>query len=533
MKIDLNTFIEGLKGMEDLRRVSKEEVLEVLKESMAKAYKKQLGQGFEDINVRVDIDLDGGEINMYEVKKVVKEVNDDALEVELSEAKKENPDYKEGDDYLIPVDIEKLRLGTMMAIKTLSTAKFRQKEKDSLNEEFQGKIKTIVTGRVETFDEKGATVNIGRSTVYLTRKQMIGDETFAPGDQIKVFVNEVASGKQGAHIIVSRSCNGFLEKLFEEEIHDIYDKTVVIKGIAREAGMRSKVAVYSDDTSIDPCGSCIGSGGSKIQKIVNQLGNGTIKEKIDVIAYSEIPGLYIAEALKPAKIVGVDVDEEHRVALVIVKDDSYSVAIGRNGANSRLAAKLTGYSIDIVIESEAEEEGYTYETLEELQAKDLELRKSKKPLLNETVVKERTSVLPGLPEGYVAPQARFYNDEKNDIDEVLEEKVEDEVEEISSVVTPETPVSSVKINTTLADLEASLISSIDDKKETKRTNKKVKKEEEKEEETVVAKVAPEQRMAIYTDEELKEQALEDAEENEEVEEDDVDYDEYDDYYDEK
>ncbi len=528
---NLEEFKEALFKMEEERRVPHDLVIETLKDSMARAYRKELGQ--DDANIKVEIDLDNGVIDMFEVKIVKKDVEDDFLEIELAEAKKENKDYKEGDEYLIPVDINALRRATLMSFKTIMKQKFSQIEKDQLNEEFKGKLQTIVTGRVEKMDEKGATVNIGRSTVYLTRKQMIGDEVFEPLDTIKVYINEVATGKTGAHIIVSRSCPGFLEKLFEEEIHDVYDKTITIKAIAREAGARSKVAVYCADPQIDACSTCIGKSGSRIQKIVNQLGNGTSKEKIDVIAYSEIPGLFIAEALKPAKVVGVDVDEENHSALVVVEDDSYSLAIGRKGINSRLAAKLTGYSIDIVVEKEAQEEGFEYELLPSLVLKDQELRATKR---SNELAKEfsRPVSVPGVPEGYVAPQERVYSDTKNDFDEVLEEKVEEEIstETIeTSVNKEETKAQEVKTTVSLEDLEKSLASSKDTKeKRSYKRNNKVEKKEEEEEAPVITKVAPEQRMAIYTEEEEKEFELEDQIE-EEVEDDDVDYDDYDEYYD--
>jgi len=543
MKIDQKVFLEGIQGMEEERRVSRDVVLQIIKDAISKAIIKSLGgsiEGLKDPEIRVDIDLDKGELNAAIVKTVKEEVEDDFTEVELEEVNENGGKYKDGDEYLIPVELDDLRRAVMMSIKSMSKQKLSQVEKEALTEEFKGKIHTIVTGRIEAIDERGATVNIGRNQVYLTRKQMIGNETFAIHDPIKVYISDVATGKAGAHIIVSRSSAGFLEKLFEEEVHDIYDKTIQIKGIAREAGFRSKIAVYSDDPTIDPCGSCIGTSGSKIGKIVNQLGNGSYKEKIDVIAYSEIPGLYIAEALKPARVVGVDVDEKNHNSLVVVKDDSYLLAIGKKGINSKLAAKLTGYSIDIVIESEALEEGFTYDTIEELQARDMELRAQRRATLPTPEATPVTTVIPGLPEGYVAPQERVYKDEKNDFDEVIEEAVEDEADNETITSKEEAPVTpaptkttkTVKTTTTLESLEKALEAETKEVKKPK-YNKKAKEEkkEDKEEEVVVTKVSPEQRMAIFTDEEIKAMEEEEAEEENNVEEEEVNYDDYDDYYD--
>ena len=378
---------------------------------------------------------------------------------------------------------------------------------------------------------------------------MIKDERFAIGENIKLFVNDVATGTKGAHIVVSRASEGFLKALMTEEIHDIYDGTIIIKALAREAGERSKVSVYSNDLNVDPAGACIGPNGSRIQKVVSQLGNGSSKEKIDIITYKENAGLYIMEALKPAHVVGIALDEEKKAATVVVKDDSLSLAIGRKGVNARLAVKLTGYNIDIKIESQALEEGLVFKTFEELNSLDLEERAKKiMEAQREALVyqnKQETS-LPGLPEGYVAPQARNYEEESNDFDAALEEvaekeeseapvtkeEVEVKVEEKEETpVVEEKPVetTTVKTTTTLEDLEKSLEDSSKNQKKSNNYKRKKKVEEEKEESGITHTEGP--RMSIYTEEELKE--LEEEEnEVDEVEEDDVDYDEYDQYYDE-
>lgn len=549
MAINVSEINAALDQIEISKGISRERVIEALKESMTKAYKKSLGG--DDALVEVNIDLEAGNIEMFQIKNVVEDVQDDLLEISVEDALESDPKgkYKVGDVYKIPADITELRKAMVITIKNLMKQKFAEAEKEVLHEQFKDKINTLITGRVEQYDERGATINIGRTSVYLPRKEMIKDERFAIGENIKLFVNDVATGTKGAHIVVSRASEGFLKALMTEEIHDIYDGTIIIKALAREAGERSKVSVYSNDLNVDPAGACIGPNGSRIQKVVSQLGNGSSKEKIDIITYKENAGLYIMEALKPAHVVGIALDEEKKAATVVVKDDSLSLAIGRKGVNARLAVKLTGYNIDIKIESQALEEGLVFKTFEELNSLDLEERAKKiMEAQREALVyqnKQETS-LPGLPEGYVAPQARNYEEESNDFDAALEEvaekeeseapvtkeEVEVKVEEKEETpVVEEKPVetTTVKTTTTLEDLEKSLEDSSKNQKKSNNYKRKKKVEEEKEESGITHTEGP--RMSIYTEEELKE--LEEEEnEVDEVEEDDVDYDEYDQYYDE-
>ena len=553
MAINVSEINAALDAIEVSKGISKERVIEALKESMAKAYKKSLGG--DDALVDVIFDLDAGIIEMYQVKNVVDEVEDDLLEISVEDANEEDKSkkYKAGDEFRIPVKIDELRKAIVITVKNLMKQKFAEAEKEVLHEQFKDKINTLITGRVEQYDDRGASINIGRTSVYLPRKEMIKDERFAVGDTIKLFVNDVASGsKTGAHIVVSRACEGFLKALLTENIHDIYDGTIVIKAIAREAGERSKVAVYSSDPNVDPAGACIGPNGSRIQKVVSQLGNGSSKEKIDIIAYKENSGLYIMEALKPAHVAGIKVDEENKSALVVVKDDSLSLAIGRKGVNARLAVKLTGYNIDIKIESEALEQGLEYQSFEELSAIEMEERAKRVMEAQRAALvyqNKDEGVLPGLPEGYVAPQARNYEEESNDFDTALEEVAEKEefvapaeeakeekVEEAAPVVEEAKPVeevktTEVKTTTTLEDLEKSLEDSGKAQKKTnfKRSKKKVEEEEEDKKPGIAHAEGP--RMSIYTEEELKEIEEEENEVEEDLD-DDIDYDEYDEYYDE-
>ena len=562
MAMNAAEFLNALEEIEASKGISKATILQMLEESLIKAYKKQLGG--DDADVRVNIDVEKGIIEMYQAKKVVEEVEDDFLEVSVQDANAMDPNkkYVAGDEFLIYASIDELRKATAMSVKSMLKQKFAEAEKSILYETFKDKIGTLITGKVEKVDDRGISVNIVKTSVYLPKKELIGDERFIVGETIKIYVDDVASGTKGAHIVVSRSKEGFLRCLFMEEIHDVYDGTVKIKNIAREAGERSKVAVYSADPNIDPAGSCIGPNGSRIQKIVSQLGNGGInKEKIDIIAYSDNMGMFIMESLKPATALGIILDEEKKAATVIVKDDSLSLAIGRRGVNVRLAVKLTGYNIDVKTESQAIEEGLEYTSYNEIQA----LEDSKKAALQaEAAIKEEQKgleVLRGLPEGYVAPQNRVYDDEVNnagedEITEALEVEAErketkEEPVEVAPVV-EEAPVveakeekpvvkeekkveehKEVKTTTSIEELEKSLAdessrkANKQNKKSYKKNNKKAEEEEEDNDKPVIATG---ERMSIYTEEELR-QFEEEEQAEEEYDDEDVDYDEYDEYYD--
>ena len=563
MAINVSEINAALDAIEVSKGISKERVIEALKESMAKAYKKSLGG--DDALVDVVFDLDTGIIEMCQIKNVVDEVEDDLLEISVEDANEEDKSkkYKAGDEFRIPVKIDELRKAIVITVKNLMKQKFAEAEKEVLHEQFKDKINTLITGRVEQYDDRGASINIGRTSVYLPRKEMIKDERFAVGDTIKLFVNDVASGtKSGAHIVVSRACEGFLKALLTENIHDIYDGTIIIKALAREAGERSKVAVYSNDVNVDPAGACIGPNGSRIQKVVSQLGNGSSKEKIDIISYKDNAGLYIMEALKPARVVGVKVDEENKSAVVVVKDDSLSLAIGRKGVNARLAVKLTGYNIDVKTETMAAEEGLEYISLEEATAEE-NAKKAEQILLKKANEENaaQPSVLRGLPEGYVAPQDRVYEEETAEDNADLTEALENEAEKKEAVIEAapviETPVEEpvkeeepapapapvkeevkeehkeVKTTTSIEDLEKSLAdesarkANKGAKKSFKKNNKKAEEEVEEENKPVISTG---ERMSIYTEEELREMEEEEKYEDE-VEDDDIDYDEFDEYYD--
>ena len=408
--MDAAVFKAAIDEIAESKGISHDAVVVALSEALQRAYIKYLGGG-DDAVVEATIDETDGRITLAQIKNVKKDVEDDYLEISVADAKEDademienlEDDLKEAKDADKKADIkdliekvkaakEAVKIGgtypmycpldelsklTAMAVKSNLRIKIAEAERVALYDVYKDHIGEMVTGTVEKADDRSVSVNIGRTSVELTRREMIGDEYFKVGDPIKVYIQEVkeasqeGKGPRGPQIEVTRSSEGFLKRLFEEEIHEIYDGTVVIKGIAREAGVRSKVAVYSTNEDVDPTGACIGPGGSRIQKIVSQLGNGKDKEKIDIISWSSNPGLYIAESLRPSQVLGVAlVDaaaQPHPKAVAIVKDESLSLAIGKKGANARLANKLTGWSIDIQEESAAKDDGLAYTTFEDLQ----------------------------------------------------------------------------------------------------------------------------------------------------------------------
>lgn len=544
--INAKEFLKALDELEAQKHISKESIISALKEAMEKGLIKQLGitpvDGLEEAKVRVDIDPKKGTIEMNVLKNVVEEVKDDFLEISLEDANKDGGNYQIGDVYEIPVSTDELTKLTAQGIKSVLRQKISEAEKQALYEDFQDKKGEMIRGTIEKVDDRSAIVNVGRTSVYLPKSQMIPGETFRVGEQIRLYVVDVQNNTKGAQIIVSRTDAGFLKRLFEEEIHEILEGIVIIKDIAREAGERSKVAVIGLDQNVDPIGACIGPNGTRIQKICLALGNAKEKEKIDIIAYTENPGLYIVEALKPANVVGVLLYEDEKKAVAVVRNNELSLAIGKKGVNARLAVKLTGWNIDIKEQDEAMRLGIPYLSCEEMKRQEAmaKLRLEEEKLLGHDDELEES--LPEMdieepiheevveePIHEEAPAQETHEEVK---EEVKEEKVEPVVEEPKK---EETTIVHTKVK--LADLEKELE---DEKKRKERQAQYASRKkktyrndedgvEEEEKETTTPSVDRSTYMPIYTDEELE--AFDDEEENIEEEEDDIDYDEFDSYYD--
>ena len=545
--INAKIFLEGLESLESEKGVSREVVLNALKEAMEKAFRKQLDKS-DDALVRVDIDDKASTIKLFQLKKVVEDVQDDFLEISLEDARKENPNLNVDDFYEIPYQLDFLTKGSVQLVASILRQKIAEAEKSSLYDKYKDEIGEMVQGQVEKVDERGAIINIGRLSVFLPRNHMIPGERFKVGDTTKLFVSDVISTPKGAQVVVSRTDPGFLKRLFETEVHEIYEGTVIIKNIAREAGRRSKVAVYSLDPNVPATGACIGPNGNRIQKIVSQLGNGNEREKIDIINYFENPGLYIMEALKPATVRGVLLDYEHKKAIAVVQNNELSVAIGKMGVNARLAVRLTGWNIDIKELDEALRLGINYKTADQLIAEEnapevdevveeevIEepVQETKEEKVEEPVVEDK--------EESASTEESSNEEEKEEPKEEPAETKEEKVEEV--VVEPEEKVvkevKEVTTNKTLADLEKELENekrrrenSNNYKRPWKKTDKKTEDNSTSEENSIIPSNVKTEKMDIYTAEELEELDREE-EENYDDDDDDIDYDEFDSYYDEK
>ncbi|MBR0033562.1 MAG: transcription termination/antitermination protein NusA [Bacilli bacterium] len=537
--MDATKFLEALDELEAQKGISKQSIIDALKESLRKAYAKQLGGG-DDADIRVEITEDPAAIKMELVKKVVSEVEDDYLEISEEDAKKINKKLKAGDEYHEEVNVEDLKRLTALIVKSVLRQKLAEAEKLALYESHKDKVGEMITGVVEKCDDRGAIVNIGRTSMYLSRRELIGDEMFNIGDPIRLYVSQVSTSEKGPMVRVSRSDAGYLRRLFEEEVSDIYNGTVIIKNLVREAGIRSKVAVYSNDVNVDCVGSCIGVNGSNIQKIVAQLGNSRDKEKIDIISYSPNDYLFIIDALRPASVTHIYLDEENKKAIAIVPTGQLSLAIGRKGANARLACKLTGWNIDIKEEHEMADLGVEFKSLEKIQEEEkvrAQKEKYEKYLAQVKAAREQESALES---GNEKAKPRQILDEEvqeeKPVVEVSQPKVEEPVEEAPKAEVKETKV---RTTTTLESLEAELDK--EQKKEafkaTQKTSKRPRKitedevEHEKVEEAKPVKKEP--QMSIYTEEELARMEEEEEFFDDEYvdDEEEIDYDEYDQYYD--
>jgi N utilization substance protein A len=375
-------FIQALDLLEEERGIKKEIVLEALKEALQKSYKKNY-LGPESI-VRVEINEKTGKIRLFEVKTVVDnleniddEINDD-FQIELDDARDINPNYQVGDEVVTEVSPE--IFGRLAAIQTkqLLRQSIREAEKDALYEEYADKEDDIITGVVDRVEPKFAIINIGKTGAILQSRFQIPGEKLVDGQHINVYVTKVERDTKGTHISVSRTDAGLVKRLFEKEVPEIFDGVVEIKSVSREAGERSKIAVYTENENIDPVGACVGPKGTRVRNVVGEL-NG---EMIDIVEWDKDPAVYITHALAPSKVISVNIDEEAHTAYVIVPDNQLSLAIGKKGQNAKLAVRLTGWKIDIKSESEAKEEG-----IEPVMADDKEFEEI---FMNEMISEEET-----------------------------------------------------------------------------------------------------------------------------------------------
>ena len=575
-KFDEKLFLSALEQLGSAKGISSDVIVEAISDSFKIAFTKKLEDEdrifynskkvkdnkklvankalkLDDALVRCDIDLKLGKIDLYHQFKVVNDddIEDDFIEIGLTEAQQIDKNLKVGDFYEVPISIQDFSPSDVNRFKTTFLQKISKAEKDALLETYSNRIGEIVTGTVEKADLHSVIVNLGRTSATLFKNDLIGNETFKPGDQIKVYIESIGKDdKKGNLIKISRSSKGFLKKLFENEVHEIYDQTVIIKDIARKAGVKSKVSVYSNEPNVDASGACIGPNGSRIQAIVSQLGNAKdSKEKIDVITYQPNLGLYLEECLKPGVMIGAKIDYENKEAIVVTQEGTSSLAIGVKGYNVALTRELTGLNkIDVKDESEALRDGIEYTTMEEfrIKAREEEKRKFREESLKHKEIEVKKDYetknnfeikgddedidLPELDEEIETVSTEPVNKEIVEepkeviIEPIQEEKVK---EEIIKPHKEEEPIekTEVKTTTTLESLEKSLEEE-KAKEKTKENYKNKKKKEHKEEkaseeDSYIKKDV--KKMDIYTEEELAEIDAE-LDDEDEVDEDYSEYD---------
>lgn len=342
-------LLEALTALEEQKGISREVLVEAIEAALVTAYKRNFNQAQ---NVRVDM-ASLGSIKVYARKDVVEEVVDERLQVSLENAQLVNPAYELGDileEEVTPRDFGRIAAQTA---KQVVTQRVREAERGMIYDEYVDREDDIVSGIVERTDAKNLYVGLGKVEAVLPTTEQIQTESYKPHDRIKVYITKVERTSRGPQVFVSRTHPGLLRRLFEIEVPEIYEGDVEIKTIAREAGDRSKISVYTADENIDPIGSCVGPKGSRVQAISTEL-NG---EKVDIVEWSEDPVEFVANALSPSQVLDVQVDEEERSTTVVVPDYQLSLAIGKRGQNARLAAKLTGWKIDIKSEQDARDLG--------------------------------------------------------------------------------------------------------------------------------------------------------------------------------
>lgn len=347
----MNTeLLEALDILEKEKSISKDTLLEAIEQSLIQACKNHFGKAD---NVHVNINPETCDFGVYAEKTVVEEVTDPVVEISLANAKMMNSQYDLGD--VVNVEIKSKEFGRIATqnAKNVILQKIREEERKVIFNQYYGKEKDVVTGIVQRSLGRNYSINLGKADAILTENEQVKTEVFRPTERIKLYILEVKDTPKGPKILVSRTHPELVKRLFEAEVTEVKDGTVEIKSIAREAGSRTKIAVWSNDPDVDPVGACVGMNGARVNAIVEELRG----EKIDIINWSDNPALLIENALSPAKVISVMADPDEKTAMVIVPDYQLSLAIGKEGQNARLAARLTGFKIDIKSETQAKESG--------------------------------------------------------------------------------------------------------------------------------------------------------------------------------
>ncbi len=335
----------ALEQLEKEKGIKKDIIVEAIEVALISAYKKNFGSS---MNVNVNIDRETGDVKVYGLRKIAEVPDIEAMDISIEDAAKINPSLGVGD--YVEMEVTPRSFGRIAAqtAKQVVVQKLREAERGIIYDEFYNKECDIVTGIVQRIEKRNVIVDLGKTEAVLATTEQTPGEEYKFNERIKTYIVEVKKTTKGPQIMISRTHPGLVKRLFELEVPEIHDGTVEIKSISREAGSRTKIAVYSRDENVDPVGACVGQRGTRVQAIVDELRG----EKIDIIKWSNDIKDYISSSLSPAKVVRVDVDEEQKSAKVVVPDYQLSLAIGKEGQNARLAAKLTGWKIDIKSESQ-------------------------------------------------------------------------------------------------------------------------------------------------------------------------------------
>jgi transcription termination/antitermination protein NusA len=343
-------LLDALNVLEKEKGISRDVLIDAIEAALISAYRRNFNQAQ---NVRIDLNLEKGSMRVFARKEVVDQVFDPRLEISIEDAKQINPNYQVED--VVELEVTPKNFGRIAAqtAKQVVTQRVREAERGIIYSEFIDREEDIMTGIVQRLDSKFIYVSLGKIEALLPVNEQMPNERYKPHDRIKVFITKVEKTTKGPQIFVSRTHPGLLKRLFEIEVPEIYDGTVEIKSVSREAGDRSKISVHSDNPEVDPVGACVGPKGTRVQAVVNELKG----EKIDIVKWSEDPVVFVANSLSPSKVLDVNVNENDKATTVVVPDYQLSLAIGKRGQNARLAAKLTGWKIDIKSETDARELG--------------------------------------------------------------------------------------------------------------------------------------------------------------------------------
>ena len=538
--MDFKAIYRAMNQLEDNRKISKEIVVEALKEAMAKAYRKHID--IPDVQVRVDINEKSGEMKLYQLYTVVEEVEDDELEISLEEVKRLGLNLELGQQHEIQKPIDDLGRAAALLAKNVMKQKIREAEKQAVYDEYIDLLDEMVIGLVESVEEKFVVVNLGKTMALMPRAAQIPGEIYREGQNIRVVITECNKETKGAQVLVSRADAKLVKRLFEREVPEIYEGVVEIKAIAREAGERCKMAVYSSDPNVDPIGACIGPRGARVSAIIEELHG----EKIDSFEWSENVQELIKNALAPAQVLGVIPSSDKKSLLVIVEDNQLSLAIGKKGKNARLAVKLTGKKIDIKTRTDVEESGIDWKMamIEFAAEQKRQAREKAAAKMMEEMAAKAEEAEATVEEAFEAVEEKIETvveavEEKVEaVVETVKETVEAVVETVKEAVQPKEDAEEKRVKKPVVkkDTYVSKFEKIFDNKpaQTESAPKRRKNKQDEDRKLRPAELKKDKDYEfkpIYSEEELEE-----IKRNEEVDEyefyDDIDYDEFDEFYDE-